>query len=63
MERNVMQFNNKNWQVFRGDNSTYYLYAAYLDIRPKNKFERIRVNGIVEKDKERIIFWEIPFNK
>ena len=45
-----VQFNNKYWQVFEGKHSKYYLYAAYLDIRSRNKFPRVRINGFIEKD-------------
>ena len=47
-----IQFNNKYWQVFEGKRSKYFLYAAYLDIRNRNKFPSVRINGFIEKDKE-----------
>ena len=32
-----LHFNNKYWQVTETSNGTFYLYGAYLDVRPTNR--------------------------
>jgi len=45
-----LHFNNKYWQVTETSNGTFYLYGAYLDVRPTNRLgPTVRVLGMINR--------------
>ena len=45
-----LHFNNIYWQVTETTNGTFYLYGAYLDVRPKNRLgPTVRILGMINR--------------
>ena len=45
-----LRFSNKYWQVTETSNGTFYLYGAYLDVRPTNRLgPTVRVLGMINR--------------
>jgi len=45
-----LHFNNIYWQVTETSNGTFYLYGAYLDVRPKNRLgPTVRILGMINR--------------
>lgn len=43
-----LHYSNKYWQVKESSNGTFYLYAAYLDVRPGGS-DSVRILGMIDR--------------
>jgi len=59
-----LHFNNIYWQVTETTNGTFYLYGAYLDVRPKNRLgPTVRILGMINRLEPKVkTFCQLWFN-